>query len=280
MTITGVEPLIASGRVATRRHYLMCPPTFFDVSYRINPWMHPGSGVSQSRAMQQWTTLRQAFVDAGHVVDVIEPVEGLPDMVFSANGGLVIGGRAVAARFRFQERAAESPAYERWFADAGLRSLGPTSAVNEGEGDLLVVGDLVLAGTGFRTHLEAHAEISSLLARPVVSLDLVDDRYYHLDTALAVLADDEVAYFPEAFSRRSQALLLDLFPTAILATAGDAAAFGLNAVSDGRRVFLPAGATEFERQLVERGFETHPVDVSELLKAGGGVKCCTLEIRA
>ncbi len=280
MTITGVEPLIASGRVATRRHYLMCPPTFFDVSYRINPWMHPGSGVSQSRAMQQWTTLRQAFVDAGHVVDVIEPVEGLPDMVFSANGGLVIGGRAVAARFRFQERAAEPLAYERWFADAGLRSLGPTSAVNEGEGDLLVVGDLVLAGTGFRTHLEAHAEISSLLARPVVSLDLVDDRYYHLDTALAVLADDEVAYFPEAFSRRSQALLLDLFPTAILATAGDAAAFGLNAVSDGRRVFLPAGATEFERQLVDRGFETHPVDVSELLKAGGGVKCCTLEIRA
>jgi N-dimethylarginine dimethylaminohydrolase len=127
--------------------------------------------------------------------------------------------------------------------------------------------------------LEAHAEVSALLARPVVSLDLVDDRYYHLDTALAVLTDDEVAYFPEAFSRRSQALLRDLFPTAVLATATDAAAFGLNAVSDGRRVFLPAGAPGLERQLAERGFEPHPIDVSELLKAGGGVKCCTLEVR-
>ena len=279
MTIMRVEPLPAARRDATLRRYLMCPPTYFDVSYRINPWMHPGASVSQRRAMQQWTTLRQAFVDAGHVVDVIEPVEGLPDMVFAANGGLVIGGRAVAARFRFQERSAESAAYERWFADAGFTSLGPTAAANEGEGDLLVVGDLVLAGTGFRTHLEAHAEISALLARPVVSLDLVDERYYHLDTALAVLTDEEIAYFPEAFSRRSQALLRDLFPDAVLATADDAAAFGLNAVSDGRQVFLPAGATGLEQQLAERGFEPVPIDVSELLKAGGGVKCCTLELR-
>ncbi|MFL6089075.1 MAG: dimethylargininase [Aeromicrobium sp.] len=279
MTIAQAEPLLSARRASTRRHYLMCPPTFFDVSYRINPWMHPDGNVSQPRAMQQWAALRQAFVEAGHVVDVIEPVDGLPDMVFAANGGLVVEGRAVAARFRFQERAAESAAYERWFADAGLTSFGQTSAVNEGEGDLLVVGDMVLAGTGFRTHLEAHAEISALLGRPVVSLDLIDDRYYHLDTALVVLTDEEVAYFPDAFSLRSQALLRDLFPTALLAAASDAAAFGLNAVSDGRRVFLPAGATGLERQLVERGFEPHPIDVSELLKAGGGVKCCTLEIR-
>ncbi len=278
MTITSVQAPVAE-RVATRRHYLMCPPTYFEVTYRINPWMHPEVRVDRRLAMQQWMALRQAFVDAGHVVDVIEPIEGLPDMVFAANGGLVIDGRAVAARFRFRERAAESVAYERWFADAGLTSLGPTAAVNEGEGDLLVVGGMVLAGTGFRTHLEAHAEVSALLARPVVSLDLIDDRYYHLDTALAVLADDEVAYFPEAFSLRSQALLRDLFPTAVLATASDAAAFGLNAVSDGYRVFLPAGATGLERQLVVRGFEPHPIDVSELLKAGGGVKCCTLEVR-
>lgn len=280
MTITRVEPLFAAERWSTQRRYLMCPPTFFDVSYRINPWMHPGEQVSQPRAMQQWETLRQAFVDAGHVVDVIEPAAGLPDMVFAANGGLVIDGRAVAARFRFRERADEAAAYEHWFAESGLTSLGPTAAVNEGEGDFLVVGGLVLAGTGFRTHLEAHAEISALLRRPVVSLDLVDDRYYHLDTALAVLTDHEVAYFPEAFSRRSQALLHDLFPDAVLATADDAAAFGLNAVSDGRRVFLPAGATELEAQLIERGFEPHSIDVSELLKAGGGVKCCTMEIRA
>jgi N-dimethylarginine dimethylaminohydrolase len=278
MTITSVHGPVAR-RVATGRHFLMCPPTYFDVTYRINPWMHPEGRVDRLLARRQWEAVRQSYLAAGHTVDIIEPIDGLPDMVFSANGGLVIDGRAVAARFRFRERAAESAAYERWFADVGLRSLGPTSAVNEGEGDLLVAGNLVLAGTGFRTHLEAHAEISALLARPVVSLDLVDERYYHLDTALAVLSETEIAYYPDAFSARSRWLLRDLFPDALLATADDAAAFGLNAVSDGRRVFLPAGAVGLEHQLVDRGFELHPIDVSELLKAGGGVKCCTLEVR-
>ena len=116
-------------------------------------------------------------------------------------------------------------------------------------------------------------------AHPVVSLELIDERYYHLDTALAVLSDTEIAYYPEAFSPASRLLLRDLFPDALLATADDAAAFGLNAVSDGRRVFLPAGAVGLEHQLVDHGFEPHPIDVSELMKAGGGVKCCTLEVR-
>ncbi|HSI26031.1 MAG TPA: hypothetical protein VK948_01375, partial [Aeromicrobium sp.] len=111
------------------------------------------------------------------------------------------------------------------------------------------------------------------------SLELTDDRYYHLDTALAVLSDTEIAYYPEAFSSSGQSQLRERFPDALLATADDAAAFGLNAVSDGRRVFLPAGAIGLERQLADHGFEPHPIDVSELMKAGGGVKCCTLEVR-
>jgi N-dimethylarginine dimethylaminohydrolase len=200
-------------------------------------------------------------------------------MVFAANGGLIVDGRAITARFRFDQRADEAGAYERWFKAAGLASLGSTAAFNEGEGDLLLAGEVVLAGFGFRTDPQAHAEIGALLSRPVVSLELVDDRYYHLDTALAVLADGEVAYFPGAFSTRSRGVLRELFPGAVLASATDAAAFGLNAVSDGRTVFLPAGANDLERRLIERGFDPHPIDVSELLKAGGGVKCCTLEIR-
>jgi N-dimethylarginine dimethylaminohydrolase len=154
-----------------------------------------------------------------------------------------------------------------------------TLAINEGEGDFLLVGDVILAGTGFRTDRAAHAEVRALLGRSVVTLELIDERYYHLDTALAVLSGTEIAYYPEAFSPDSRSLLRDLFPDALLATSDDAGAFGLNAVSDGRRVFLPAGARQLERQLVDRGFEPHPIDVSELIKAGGGVKCCTLEIR-
>jgi N-dimethylarginine dimethylaminohydrolase len=277
MTVTSVQTTVAR-RVAIRRHFLMCPPTNFDVTYRINPWMHPDGRVDRRLAIRQWEALRQSYLAAGHVVDVIEPIEGLPDMVFAANGGLVVDGRAVSARFRFPERVDEAPAYARWLAEAGLASL-ETAAVNEGEGDFLIAGDIILAGTGFRTDRAAHAEVSALLGRRVVSLELTHARYYHLDTALAVLSDTEIAYYPEAFSPDSRRMLRDLFPEALLATADDAAAFGLNAVSDGRRVFLPAGAAGLERQLVERGFEPHPIDVSELMKAGGGVKCCTLEVR-
>ncbi len=277
MTITSVRAQVAP-RFATRRHFLMCPPTYFDVTYRINPWMHPEGRVDRRLAMRQWEALRQSYLMAGHAVDVIEPIDGLPDMVFAANGGFVVDGRAVSAKFRFFERLAEAPAYARWLSEAGLVSL-ETAATNEGEGDFLMAGDVILAGTGFRTDRAAHAELRALLGRPVVSLELTQDRYYHLDTAMAVLSDTEIAYYPEAFSPDSRRVLRDLFPGALIATAEDAAAFGLNAVSDGRRVFLSAGATHLERQLVDHGFEPHPIDMSELMKAGGGVKCCTLEIR-
>lgn len=281
MTATTVQGLTETAvRRQVEHRYLMCPPTHFDVVYRINPWMHPETAASAELAVSQWEAIRQAFLAAGHVVDLVEPVPGLPDMVFAANGGFVVDGRAIPARFRFPQREAESGAYERWFVGAGLTSLGATADFNEGEGDLLLVGDLVLAGTGFRTTPDAHAEVARMLGREVVSLELVDDRYYHLDTALAVLSDTEIAYYPAAFSPDSRATLRRLFPDALLATDADAAAFGLNAVSDGLNVFLPQGAAELEEQLRQRGFRTHPLDVSELLKAGGGVKCCTLEIRA
>ena len=152
--------------------------------------------------------------------------------------------------------------------------------VNEGEGDFLVVGDLVLAGTGFRTDPGAHTEVQELFGVPVISLQLVDPRFYHLDTALAVLGDHDVAYYPEAFSPGSRALLQRLFPDAILATEADAVVLGLNAVSDGRNVVLPSTATDLAEQLRARGWNPVGVDLSELLKAGGSVKCCTLEIRA
>jgi N-dimethylarginine dimethylaminohydrolase len=200
-------------------------------------------------------------------------------MVFAANGGLVVGGRAMGARFTHPERLAEGPAYFTWLADAGLDEVVEPLSVNEGEGDFLVVGDLVLAGTGFRTDPRAHGEVQEFFGRPVISLQLVDPRFYHLDTALAVLDDDTVAYFPGAFSPGSLSVLRHLFPDAVLATEADAVVLGLNAVSDGRHVVLPTAAADLAEQLRARGYEPVGVDLSELLKAGGGVKCCTLEIR-
>ena len=151
--------------------------------------------------------------------------------------------------------------------------------MNEGEGDYLVVGERILAGSGYRTDPRSHEEVRRLFGRSVVSLTLVDPRFYHLDTALAVLDDEQIMYYPAAFSPESQATLRELFPDAVVATEIDALTFGLNAVSDGQHVVLSQSAHHLIGELATRGFEPIGVDLSELLKAGGGAKCCVLELR-
>jgi N-dimethylarginine dimethylaminohydrolase len=265
-------------RAATHRRYLMCEPRYFVVEYAINPWMDPSVPVDTELAVQQWRGLVDTYRRLGHDVSQIEPVDGLPDMVFAANGATVANGRVYGAKFLHAERAAEGPAYLNWFRAAGFET-HDAQYTNEGEGDLLVAGSRLLAGTGFRTDPAAHAEAGKALGLPVVTLELVDPRYYHLDTALCVLGPDEIAYFPGAFSARSQAVLRDLYPDAIIATASDAAVLGLNAVSDGYHVVLPAEAADLAAVLLARGYQPVPVQLSELRKAGGGPKCCTLELR-
>lgn len=272
-------------RVASSRHYLMCRPTYFAVIYRINPlthtvkWVHPAKPTDASLAVLQWEQLRAVYQELGHTVDVVDPVPELPDMVYAANAAAVLNDRVLVANFRHAERAPEAQAYRRWFEEHGYRTVRTARHINEGEGDLLVVGDRILAGTGCRTDLAAHQEAEEILGAPVVGLTLVDPRFYHLDTALAVLDDGEIMYFPGAFSTESQAVLRDLYPEALLATEADAEVFGLNAISDGRHVLLPLAAHRLADELAERGFEPIGVDLSELFKGGGGVKRCTLELR-
>jgi N-dimethylarginine dimethylaminohydrolase len=266
-------------RIATNRRYLMCEPRHFAVRYAINPWMDPSLPVDTSLAVRQWRTLVDTYRSLGHEVVEIDPVDGLPDMVFAANGATVAKGRVYGAKFRYAERVPEGPAYLNWFKPAGYTEVHEAHYVNEGEGDLLVVGDRLLAGSGFRTDPAAHVEAAEMLDLPVLSLRLVDPRYYHLDTALCVLGPDDIAYFPGAFSPQSQEALRQLFPRAIIATADDAAVLGLNAVSDGYHVVLPIEASAFANALLARGYQPVPVRLSELRKAGGGPKCCTLELR-
>ncbi len=265
----------------------MCPPTYFTVSYEINPWMDPSVPVDPARATAQWERLRDTLRDLGHHVEEIEPEPGLPDMVYAANGATVIDGVVYEAWFRYPERAAEGPAYLRWFSDRGYVT-AKARHVNEGEGDLLTCGSRVLAGHGPRTDVAAHGEAARLLGREVVSLELVDPRFYHLDTALTVLRgndggtpdeDCDVAYLPAAFSDESREVLEHLFPDALIATDEDAEVLSLNAVSDGRHVVLNPAATRYAAALRERGYEPVGVDTSELLRGGGGAKCCTLELR-
>jgi N-dimethylarginine dimethylaminohydrolase len=279
MTIAPATEPTSSPTTVMTRHYLMCRPDHFAVTYAINPWMDPSAGADRDRAVAQWETLRAAYLELGHQVSLIDPVEGLPDMVFAANGALVVGGRAYGAKFTFAERSAEGPAYSAWLRRNGFAEVRDAVHTNEGEGDFLTLDDMILAGTGFRTDLAAHQEAQEFLGRPVVTLRLIDPRFYHLDTALFPLGGGNVAYYPGAFSTGSRAVLERLFPDAIRAAEADAAVLGLNAVCDGRNVVLNAEAHGLAGQLEARGYRPVPVDMSELRKAGGGPKCCTLELR-
>ncbi|WP_181696406.1 dimethylargininase [Nocardia sp. GTS18] len=278
--MTAVLPLPSStpARVATPRRFVMCRPDHFEVTYAINPWMDPAAPVDRARALSQWEILRALLEQHGHSVETVPGEPGLPDMVFAANSAIVIGGRALSARFAHPERQPEGPAFHRWFAARELRELAVAAETNEGEGDFAFAGDRILAGTGFRCTAAAHAEAERFFGLPVLSLELIDPRFYHLDTALTCLDETTIAYYPGAFSPQAREALAVHYPDAILATEADALSFGLNGVSDGRHVFLDPGATGLIAALRERGFEPVPVDMSELRKGGGGVKCCVLEL--
>ncbi|MCW4385863.1 N-dimethylarginine dimethylaminohydrolase [Salinibacterium sp. SYSU T00001] len=282
LTDTQASPIARTG---SRRTVLMCRPDHFTVSYRINPWMHPEDPTDTSLAVRQWETLHQAYLELGFDVQLIEPIAGLPDMVYAANGGFVLDGVAYGAKFTHPERAAEGPAYMEWFAQAGYEVRVPEH-VNEGEGDFLLAGDVVLAGSGFRSTTDSQDELAAVFGREVIGLELVNPSYYHLDTALAVLdpepeadAEPTIAYLPSAFSDASLEVLRMRFPNAIIVSEADAAVLGLNCFSDGSTVVIASRALGFAEQLRERGYTPVGVDLSELLLGGGGVKCCTLELR-
>ena len=280
----------APRRTAHRRRYLMCRPEHFTVAYTINPWMEPAKPTDTAKAIAQWQVLHDLYLTLGHEVELIDPLPGYPDMVYTANGGFVIDGRAYVPEFRFAERQGEAPAFAEWFRAHGFDTVLPKE-VNEGEGDFLLVGDVILAGTGFRSTGDSHREVGEVFGREVVSLTLVDPRFYHLDTAIAVLDPVQgienggpehanIAYLPHAFDEASRAILEERFPDAIHVSDADGAVFGLNSASDGYNVIISPRATGFEKQLRERGYNPIMADLSELLLGGGGIKCCTLELRS
>jgi N-dimethylarginine dimethylaminohydrolase len=261
----------------------MCPPDYFAVEYAINPWMRAGASVDAALALTQWDKLRETLVGLGHDVHVLPARPGLPDMVYAANGAFSIDGVVYGARFRYPQRLAEADAHRSWYkAYGGWKYVAP-SAVNEGEGDFAylpgILGGLVLAGYGFRTDPAAHLEAAETLRRSVVSLRLTDPRLYHLDVALAALDDTNVAYYPGAFSAATQDALRKMFPSAVVADEHDAMAFGLNLISDGRHVVLNSDATALGARLRAAGYEPVHVDLGELKKGGGSVRCCIAELR-
>jgi ornithine--oxo-acid transaminase len=268
-----------SSDLAWGRRYLMCPPTHFDVTYAINPWMDLAVAVDRERAQRQWDVLVATYRAAGAQIEVLEAQPGLPDLVFTANLGIVDGDTFVPARMHDAERRPETPHAVRWFQEHGfgIRELGEANT-QEGAGDALAFGETVVAGHGSRSSLAAYVDLARLVDGAILPVALADPRYYHVDIVFCPLDSRTALYAPGALDDEGARAIAALVPDAIALTGDEAAAFCANSVVIGRTVVMPACTPRLRRELRARGFQPVVVDVSEFLKAGGGPRCLTLAL--
>ncbi len=260
--------------------FLMCPPDYYGIEYEINPWMSLQRRADSKLARRQWEDLYTLLT--GHLearVELISPVKGLPDMVFTANAGLVFGGQFILANFRHSQRQGESPHFRSWFDKRGYQvHTLPPDQYFEGAGDGLFLGESLFAGYRIRSDIQAHGRIGEILGVHVLSLELVDERFYHLDTCFCPLDDQRALYYPNAFDAYGRRVIQQFVPKPLSVGEVDALHFGCNAVVIDHHVVLHQGCTELKVLLRGEGFEVHELDLSEFLKAGGSAKCLTLRL--
>jgi N-dimethylarginine dimethylaminohydrolase len=262
------------------RRLLMVPPTYYGIEYEINPWMKRSRPAIPAEARRQWEGLYRVLTTRmGAEVLLGEPRPGLPDMVFTANAGLAWGERVILSRFRYRERQREAEEFARWFADHGFQvdSL-PGDCFFEGEGDALFLGDSLFAGYRWRSEVCAHVALGEMLGERVLSLELADPYYYHLDTCFCPLDEQTAAYFPPAFDEYGRRVIQANVPDLITVVEAEARRFACNAVALGRDVALNTGCPRLEAALRERGFTPHATPLDEFLKAGGSAKCLVLRL--
>ena len=262
---------------------LMCPPSHYDVDYVINPWMEGNlHRSSKALAVEQWQRLCGLLEQRGRV-ELLEPQPGLPDLVFTANAAVVVENTAVLARFFHPERQGEEPWFGRWLESQGFQVVQlPPELPFEGAGDALLDrgGGWLWAGYGFRSELAAHPLLARSLGVEVLSLRLIDERFYHLDTCFCPLSDGTLLYYPPAFDFYSNRLIESRLPADRRLAVGeaDALAFACNAVNLGDAVLLNQASASLRQQLEARGFTVLETPLGEFLKAGGAAKCLTLRL--
>lgn len=261
----------------------MCPPDYFTVDYVINPWMAGNEGgLDLALAKRQWANLRERLGEYAEVV-TMEPQPDLPDMVFTANAGVVYGNKAIASHFMPMERRPEEPHFKSWFRENGFELYELDEKIGfEGAGDCLHDrgGSWLWTGYGFRTEIEAHDEIRDFFGIDVVSIRLTDERFYHIDTCFCPLNEGFLMYHPPAFDYDSRVAIESRIPPhkRIVVDTKDAGNFACNAVNIDNQVFLHKASGTLKARLMLNGFNVHEVDVSEFLKAGGSAKCLTLKL--
>lgn len=261
------------------RRYLMCPAQHYGVLYEINPWMRREVTVDPDRSMAQWEELVRNIEAAGATVETIDPVDGLPDMVFTANAGLVWGDRFVPSSFKHPERSGEEPHYEHWFRSHGSRVVPLDGRPYfEGAGDALPFGNRILAGYRIRSEFDAHTALAKVLDVEVLSVELTDQRFYHLDLTFCSLDERRALIVPEAWDDYGREVVKAVVPEPITLTPEEALDFCANSLVVGETIVMPSCTPRLGRELERAGFNVCVSAVDEFLKAGGGVRCLTLAL--
>lgn len=257
---------------------LMCPPKYYGIEYEINPWMSRSRGADPSLAKKQWENLYNILErKLGLKISLLEPQPGVPDLVFTANAGLVSGSVFIPSNFRYPQRQKESPFFRQWFEKQGyeIRPL-PENLYFEGEGDALFVGENLFAGYRIRSDIQTHALLGEILQREVLSLELVDSKFYHLDTCFCPLGPEAAAYYPAAFDPYGQRVIKTDVALKLEVSTLEALRFACNAVVVEKKVVLNTGCPELKKNLQTLGYEVWETDLSEFIKAGGSAKCLVL----
>jgi N-dimethylarginine dimethylaminohydrolase len=259
------------------RRLLLCPPDHYGIEYEINPWMSRACGADVEATKRQWKELFEKLSSLDCQIELITPQPKLPDMVFTANAGLTVGKKFIPSNFRHEERAGEAPHFARWMKEHGYDVMWlPENLYFEGEGDALFVGDALFCGYKFRSDINSHRAVADILGCLVISVELADPRFYHLDTCFSPLPDGGAAWFPAAFDEYGQRAIREHVRDLIDVVEEEAAHFSCNAVVLERDIVLPEGAPKLMKALRDRGFNCHPLPMTEFLKAGGACKCLTM----
>jgi N-dimethylarginine dimethylaminohydrolase len=276
--------MTTAGGLTWGRRFLMCPPRHFGVLYEINPWMHEAVKVSEDIAQAQWQQLGDTLRAAGAEVVVMEPHPEVPDLVFTANAGLVNGGQFVPSNFRHPERQPETPVNKAWFAAAGwLVDDLPAELRHEGAGDALPVTDerghtVLLSAYSFRSDATAATALSGLLGCPVRPIQLVDPRLYHIDLTFCPLDARRAIVAPSGWDSYGRKVVESLVPEPLVLDADEALSFCANSVVVGTTVVMASVPLRVGHQLESWGFDVTECRVDEFLKAGGGCRCLTLAL--
>lgn len=263
----------------TTPRILMCPPDNFGIEYEINPWMDVRRQVDRVRAIEQWQALRAILAGLGVEIVELAPVAGLPDLVFTANAGLVHERRVILSRFRHPQRQGEEAHDAAWFEQHGFAvETLPSGMYFEGAGDALFCGDTLFAGYRVRSDARSHQEVGRMLGCRVIPAELVDHHFYHLDTCFCPLAPGVAIYFPGALDDYGRRVFRELVPRLVEVELSEARSFACNAVVVGTTVVTNTGCPGLHRALDELGFRGIETPLDEFVKAGGSAKCLTLRL--